>query len=145
LNNLAGKKLMRTSSISNSTGKGKHITSHREMVILDNGGILIDNPGMREVGIADSAKGLEVTFDMIFSLSRSCKFKDCTHTNETGCAVIRALEKGEIDTASYENYMKMERERKHFESTIHERRKKEKIFGKIIKNYKRDMKRNNLG
>jgi ribosome biogenesis GTPase len=141
LNNLSGKAIMRTDTISLSTNKGKHVTSHRELIVLENGGILVDNPGMREVGIADSASGLEITFDMIVSLSQNCKFKDCTHTNEIGCSVLEAVEKGEIDKASYENYLKMERERAHFESTVLEKRKKDKEFGKIMKNYKKDMKK----
>jgi ribosome biogenesis GTPase / thiamine phosphate phosphatase len=141
LNNLSGRSVMRTDAISSNTHKGRHITSHRELIVLENGGILIDNPGMREVGIADSGSGLEITFDKIIDFSYSCKFKDCTHTNEIGCTVLEAVEKGEIDKASYENYLKMEREKAHFESTVEERRKKEKEFGKIMKNYKKDMKR----
>ena len=141
LNNLSGKTIMRTDIISQSTNKGRHVTSHRELIILENGGILVDNPGMREVGIADSTSGLEITFDMIFRLSQSCKFKDCTHTHETGCAVLEAVEKGDIDRTSYENYLKMEREKAHFESTVAESRKKDKEFGKIVKNYKKDMKK----
>ena len=139
LNNLSGKSLMRTDTISQSTNKGKHITSHRELIVLENGGILIDNPGMREVGIADSTSGLEITFDKIIRLAQNCKFKDCTHTNEAGCAVIEAVAKGEIDQASYENYLKLEREKAHFESTVAERRKKDKEFGKMIKNYKKNI------
>lgn len=142
LNNLSGKAIMRTDTISHSTNKGKHVTSHRELIILENGGILIDNPGMREVGIADATTGLEITFDMIFRLSQSCKFKDCTHIHESGCAVLEAVENGEMDKASYENYVKMEREKAHFESTEGERRKKDKNFGKLLKNYKKDMKNN---
>lgn len=142
LNNLSGRSVMRTDSISQSTNKGRHVTSHRELIILENGGILIDNPGMREVGIVDPTGGLEITFDMIFSLAQNCKFKDCTHTSETGCSVLEAVEKGEIDRASYENYLKLEREKAHFESTVSERRKKEKEFGKFMKNYKKDMKKN---
>jgi ribosome biogenesis GTPase / thiamine phosphate phosphatase len=137
LNNLSGKTIMRTGTISQSTNKGKHTTSHRGLIILENGGILIDNPGMREVGIADSTSGLEITFDTIVRISRSCKFKDCSHTNEIGCLVINAVEKGEIDKASYENYLKMEKEKAHFESTIAEKRKKDKKFGKMVKNYKK--------
>jgi ribosome biogenesis GTPase len=109
---------------------------------LENGGILIDNPGMREVGIADAANGLEVTFDKIHALSLYCKFKYCSHTVETGCSVIEAVNNGEIDNASYENYLKMEREKAHFESTVVERRKKDKEFGKMIKNYKKDVSKN---
>jgi ribosome biogenesis GTPase len=142
VNNLSGLNLMRTDVISLSTHKGKHVTSHRELIILENGGILIDNPGMREVGIADDANGLETTFDIIISLSQKCRFVDCTHTNETGCSVLEAVEKGEIDKDSYENYLKMEKEKAHFNSTVSERRRKEKIFGKIIKNYKKNMKNN---
>lgn len=141
LNNLSGKMLMKTDAISLSTNKGKHVTSHRELIILENGGILIDNPGMREVGIADTASGLETTFDMIVRLSSNCRFKDCTHTNEKGCSVIEAVEKGEIDKASYKNYLKMEREKAYFESTIEEKRKKDKDFGKMVKNYKKDINR----
>ena len=144
LNNLSGKKLMKTDTISQSTSKGKHITSHRELIVLENGGILIDNPGMREVGITDSTSGLETTFDMIVRFSQGCKFKDCTHTDEIGCIVLAAVEKGELDKASYENYLKMEREKVHFESTITEKRKKDKEFGKMVKNYKKDIKKNNF-
>ena len=142
VNNLSGKTLMRTDAISASTQKGRHVTTTRELVVLENGGILIDNPGMREVGIADASGGLEITFDQIFQLSRDCKFKDCTHTNEVGCAVLEAVEKGEINRASYENFRKMEREKAHFESTIAEKRKRDKEFGKIMKNYKKEIRRN---
>ena len=143
LNNLSGRTIMKTDTISQSTNKGRHITSHRELIILEKGGILIDNPGMREVGISDTTSGLETTFDKIISLSQNCKFKDCTHTSEIGCSVLDAIEKGEIDKSSYENYLKMEKEKVHFESTVSERRKKDKEFGKMIKNYKKDIKRNN--
>lgn len=142
LNNLSGRSIMRTDLISQSTSKGRHITSHRELIVLDNGGILVDNPGMREVGIVDSALGLETTFDIIFSLSKNCKFKDCTHTSEIGCLVLEALEKGEIDENSYENYLKMGKEKIHFESSVVEKRKKDKDFGKMIKNYKKDKSKN---
>ena len=139
---------MKTDTISESTNRGRHITSYRELTVLDNGGILIDNPGMREVGIADSSGGLEITFDMITNLSKTCKFKDCTHTNEIGCSVLEAIENGELDKDSYENYIKMEREKAFFESTVTERKKREKEFGRLMKNYKKDIKskggKNNL-
>lgn len=137
LNNLSGRSVMRTGTISQSTSKGRHVTSHRELITLENGGFLIDNPGMREVGITDTTGGLEITFDSIIKLSQNCKFKDCSHTNETGCAVLEAVEKGEIDRNSYENYLKMEREKTHFESSVFERRKKDKVFGKMMKDYKK--------
>nr|MBD3623283.1 ribosome small subunit-dependent GTPase A [Sunxiuqinia sp.] len=92
---------------------------------------------MREVGVADAATGLEMTFKTIVRLARDCKFKDCAHTTEIGCAVVAAVENGEIDQSSYENYLKMEREREHFESTTAEKRMKEKEYGKRIKNIKK--------
>jgi ribosome biogenesis GTPase len=137
LNNLSGKAIMKTDAISQLTNKGRHITSHRELIVLDNGGLLIDNPGMREVGITDTTSGLEITFETIVQLSENCRFKDCTHINEIGCAVLEAIRNGEIDRASYENYLKLEREKAHFETTVAEKRKKEKIFGKILKDYKK--------
>jgi ribosome biogenesis GTPase len=139
LNNLSGRTIMRTDAISKSTNKGRHVTSHRELIVLENGGILIDNPGMREVGIVDTAHGLETTFDKIFSFSENCKFKDCTHTRETGCSVLKAVENGELDKSSYECYLKMEKEKAHFESSVAERRKKDKDFRKMVKNFKKDM------
>ncbi|MFH0759375.1 MAG: ribosome small subunit-dependent GTPase A [Bacteroidota bacterium] len=143
INNLSGKTIMRTDAISQSTHKGRHITSHRELIVLEKGGILIDNPGMKEVGITDSTGGSEITFDMIARLSENCKFKDCSHTNETGCSVLEAVDKGELDPASYDNYQKIRKEKAHFESTVAEKRKKDKEFGKFIKNFKKDIKKNN--
>lgn len=142
MNNLSGRNIMKTDLISQSTSKGRHITSHRELIVLEIGGILIDNPGMREVGIADTASGLETTFDKIVSLSNACKFKDCSHISETGCSVLEALKKGEIDKSSYENYLRLEREKAHFDSSVEERRKKDKDFGKMLKNYKKDISKN---
>ena len=142
LNNISGKAIMRTDSISLSTNKGKHVTSHRELIVLENGGILIDNPGMREVGITDKTNGLEITFDRIIELSKKCKFKDCTHIHESGCAVLEAVKKGEMDQDSYKNYLKILREKAHFESSVTEKRKKDKDFGKMVKNYKKDKKSN---
>jgi ribosome biogenesis GTPase / thiamine phosphate phosphatase len=139
LNNLTGKTIMKTDTISQSTSKGKHVTSHRELFILEDGGIVIDNPGIREVGIADATAGLERTFHDIFQLSQNCKYKDCTHIHEVGCAIIEAVDNGMIDRSSYENYIKLEKEKAHFESTLAERRRKDKEFGKMLKNYKKGM------
>jgi ribosome biogenesis GTPase / thiamine phosphate phosphatase len=140
LNHISGKDLMKTNTIGEGTQRGKHVTSHRELVVLDSGGILIDNPGMRELGIADAAAGLEMTFDSIFNLSQSCKYKDCTHTHEKGCAVILAIENGEIESAAYENFLKMGKEKDYFESTQEEKKKKDKDLGKIIKHFKKERK-----
>ena len=138
MNNLTGKDQMKTGAISGSTGKGRHITSHREMRVLDGGGILIDNPGMREVGIADASTGLQSTFEDILLLAKNCKFKDCTHTNEIGCTVLQALENDEIDGNAYENYQKMQKEQAHYEASHAEKRRKDKEFGKMVKEFKKN-------
>ncbi|MBN3034426.1 MAG: ribosome small subunit-dependent GTPase A [Bacteroidales bacterium] len=140
LNNLRGRETMKTDAVSTSTGRGRHVTSHRELVVLDNGGLLIDNPGLREVGIAGAEGGLEITYNKIFALARECRYKDCTHSHEAGCAVIEAVSRGELDRAAYENYLRMEREKAHFESSAAERKRKERQFGKIMKDYKKNMK-----
>ena len=135
LNNLAGKELMKTDEISAVIGRGKHVTTYRELIVLEDGGILIDNPGMREVGIADAGEGLEITFEKIFQTAEKCRYKDCTHVVEEGCAVIEAVEKGEIEKSSYENYLKMYKEKQHYESSAAEKKRKDKILGKVLKNY----------
>ena len=142
LNELAGRERMKTLSISEHTGRGRHTTSHRELIVLEGGGLLIDNPGMREVGITDEAGALESTFELIRQLAGGCRYRDCTHTSESGCRVVAAVEEGALDGQAYENYLKMERERAHLESTLEEKRMKDKQFGKMMKNYKNQMKRN---
>jgi ribosome biogenesis GTPase / thiamine phosphate phosphatase len=137
-NRLWGTQLLRTNAISASTNKGRHVTSHRELLVLESGGILIDNPGLREVGVADSLQGLEITFDKILQIANECKFKDCTHTSEKGCAVVAAVERGELDKSYYNNYLKIGRENAHYESTIAQKRKRDKEFGKMLKNYKKN-------
>jgi ribosome biogenesis GTPase / thiamine phosphate phosphatase len=135
LNNLLEKEVMQTKTISAQTGKGRHTTSHRELFFLENGGLLIDNPGMREVGITDESDGLENTFDQLHTLAKLCRFQDCSHQSEAGCAVLDALNNGTLDEAAYLNFLKLEKERQFYETTVSERRKKEKVFGKILKDY----------
>lgn len=142
LNSLAGQEQMKTGEISSSVNKGRHITSHRELIVLDSGGILIDNPGMREVGIADTEGGLEITFESILEYAQNCRYKDCTHMHELGCAILAAVESGKIDADSYVNFQKMEKEKMHFESDLLERKKKDKDFGKMVKQVKKQRKNN---
>jgi ribosome biogenesis GTPase / thiamine phosphate phosphatase len=143
INNLMERDIIKTGEISLSTNKGRHTTSHRELFILENGSLLIDNPGMREIGIADASDGLETTFNIIIQFSKNCKFTDCTHINEKGCAVLVAVENNIIDKDTYKNYLKMEREKIHFQSSIYEKRKKDKQFGKMcneVMKYKKQTK-----
>ncbi|MBK8800489.1 MAG: ribosome small subunit-dependent GTPase A [Fibrobacteres bacterium] len=139
LNRLSGREVMRTDAISGSTGKGRHVTSHRELVVLDNGAILIDNPGMREVGLALGETRIESGLGPMAPYDGYCRYRDCTHTAEAGCAILAALESGRIDRSAYENWRKLEKEREHFESTTAQRRKKDRSFGKMVDSYKKTM------
>jgi ribosome biogenesis GTPase len=134
INRLIGRESMRTGAIGEKTERGKHTTTHREMFFLENGGILIDNPGMREVGLADFEKGIEKVFDDIPTLAKECKFSDCTHINEPDCAVLGALRNGRLDRAQYENYLSLRKEVDFYELEDHERREKDRKFGKMVKN-----------
>ncbi len=140
LNILAEKIVMKTSAISQRTNKGVHTTTHRELFLLNNGSIIIDNPGMREVGITDSIIGLEITFDKIVELAQDCHFSDCTHVHEKGCAVLIAVEEGNLDNAIYDNYIKMKKEQSHLQTTLVAKRKQDKAFGKMIKRVMKDKK-----
>jgi len=143
INNLLKKEVLRTGEISHSTNKGRHITEHRELFILENGGIIIDTPGMKELGITDDLKGIESTFEEIHKIAGNCKYSDCQHINEKGCAVLEALKNGSINKESYENYRKILKEQERYQMTVAEKRKRDKVFGKMLKNYSRDMKKNN--
>ncbi|GAA3582168.1 ribosome small subunit-dependent GTPase A [Snuella lapsa] len=133
INSLAGNVLMKTGAISEAIDRGRHITTHRELIVLETGGVIIDNPGMREVGITDSSVALEMTFEQIYKLAEDCKFNDCSHQNEKGCAILAALGSGELHQETYDNFMKLEREQARFSTTMYEKRKKDKAFGKMVK------------
>ncbi|MCB0635372.1 MAG: GTPase RsgA, partial [Lewinella sp.] len=141
LNGLTGEEQMKTGAISDTIQRGRHVTSHRELTLLPGGGILIDNPGLREVGLTDTAGGLETTFDEIVELADQCKFKDCTHTNETGCAVLEALESGELDESAYDNFLRLQREQEHFARSVAEKRQREREFSKMVRQVKKVKKR----
>ncbi len=140
INNLLHSDRLRTGEISHSTNKGRHVTEHRELFILDNGGIIIDTPGMKEVGITDVEEGVKATFGEISDLGKECRFPDCNHISEAGCAVLAALENGTLDRNTYENYLKLRKEQERFQTTLAEKRKRDKQFGKLLKNYSRDKK-----
>jgi ribosome biogenesis GTPase len=140
INNLLKKNILKTGQISLSTNKGRHTTDHRELFVLENGGIIIDTPGMKELGMTDNTEGIKTTFQEIVNIAINCKFPDCKHINETGCAVIDALNNGTIDKDSYDNYQKIQKEQERFQTTVSEKRKKDKTFGKMIKNYYKDNK-----
>jgi len=133
INKLLKKSEIKTGEISDSTGRGKHTTTAREMYFLENGGIVVDNPGMREVGVADAGGGIENVFDEIKLLSRGCRYADCTHTHEPGCAVLGAIKDKNIDEGRYENYIKLRKEDEYYKMTSLEKREKDRKFGKFVK------------
>jgi ribosome biogenesis GTPase len=145
INILLKRDVLKTAGISRSTNKGKHTTDHRELFVLENGGIIIDNPGMRELGMTDSIGGLNTTFREIADLALKCRFPGCRHINEAGCAVIDALNSGLIDKDSLDNYRKMLREQERFSETVAERRRKDREFGKMVKSILKEKKKTKFG
>ena len=139
INKLLKRGDIKTREISDFTGRGKHTTTSREMYFLENGGIVIDNPGTREVGIADAGAGIAQVFNAITLLSKECKYADCTHIHEPGCAVLKAVEEGRLDRAHYQNYIKLKKENEFYEMTDIEKRAKDRKFGKFIKKAKEQM------
>lgn len=138
INGLVGRYVLETKSVSGS-GEGRHTTVRRELIVLDNGSMVIDNPGMREFGVLDAGGGIEASYSDIIALASQCRFRDCTHTNEPGCAVLKALESGEIEPGHYENFLKVRNESEYYQMSYAEKRNKEKAFGRFIKSAKKDL------
>lgn len=137
INALCEKTVLLTSGISQSTGKGRHTSSRREMVLLDGSGVLIDTPGVREFGLTiDDPNSLADALD-ISDYAKSCRFKDCTHISEPGCAVLEAVHRGQLDRKVYESYLKLRREAWHFSTSEYEKRKRGKSFSKLVDEVKK--------
>jgi len=137
INVLLGSELMATKEISVHTNKGRHTTTHRELFVLDNGGIMIDNPGMREIGLADADSGIHDVFSDIDGLSGDCRFMDCSHEHEPGCAVLAAVESGKLSRKKYDSYLKLKKEAAFFAMTEIEKRQRDKNFGKMVNSVKK--------
>lgn len=133
LNNLMGEALFATKTVRAKDRKGRHATTSRQLIQLDGGALLIDTPGMRELGNFSVETGIEETFAEIIELTKQCRFNDCTHTNEKGCAVLAAVTEGQLSEKRYANYLKMTRESNHYEMSYLEKKEKDKAFGKMVK------------
>ena len=133
LNSIMGNEQFETKSVSKKQSKGRHTTTSRQLVRLDNGAMIIDTPGMRELGNISVDDGLDGTFSEIRDLSHQCKFTNCSHTNEKGCAILAAITTGDLSEQRYQNYLKMKREADFNKMSYSEKRKKDKKFGKLIK------------
>lgn len=110
VNALANEQLMETGGVREDDQRGRHTTTHRELKRLGNGLLLVDTPGMRELGLWDGSDGLTSTFSDIESLAENCRFRDCQHGNEPGCQVRQALEEGSLPHERWESYLKLQRE-----------------------------------
>jgi ribosome biogenesis GTPase len=110
LNALAGREVMATGHVRDSDDRGRHTTTRRELVRLESGGLLIDTPGMRELGLWDAAEGVSQAFGDVEALAAACRFNDCRHETEVGCAVHEALETGALAPERLASYTKLQRE-----------------------------------
>ena len=125
INSLFGEEdLYFTLPVRESDGKGIHSTTWRELIVLDNGALVIDTPGMRELGHLDSATGINDTFEDILALEGECRFRDCAHTKTKGCAIEAAAEAGTVDKARYENFIRMRKEAASVERALLEKNRK---------------------
>lgn len=140
INKLLGEESIVTGKVSLYSDRGKHTTTKREMYFLSQGGILLDNPGLREVGLTDVNFGINDLFNEITLLEIKCKYVDCTHIQEPGCAVLAALKSGKLDENKYSNYMNLKKEVEYCEMDKLEKRKENRQFGKFIKNAKKELK-----
>ena len=138
INGLIGHEVMETKIVSD-TGEGRHTTVRRELILLTNGAMVIDNPGMREFGVLDAGDGIEASYTDIIANSGQCHFRDCTHTTEPGCAVRAALESGEIDQEHFKNFLKLRRESEFHQLSYAEKRKRDKNFGRFVKSVKKGL------
>ena len=136
INCLLGEKHLDTNGLRNDD-KGRHTTTHRELILLPSGGMVIDTPGMRELGMWDAGDGIDQTFADIEMLAQKCRFRDCTHSgNETGCAVQEAVECGELSIDRLRSWQKLMNENRYAEDTqgyLVEKRQKFKNIAKINK------------
>lgn len=133
LNKIIGSSLFETQTVSKKESKGRHTTTSRELIQLASGALIIDTPGMRELGNMSVDTGIDETFSEIIELSTQCKFRNCKHEKEKGCAVLSAIDDGVISEKRYQNYMKMKHESSFNEMSYYEKRQKDKDFGKLIK------------
>jgi ribosome biogenesis GTPase / thiamine phosphate phosphatase len=132
INRLIGRDELDTKAVS-ATGEGTHTTSRRQLLLLDNGIMLIDTPGMRELGLLGASDGIDDSFSDIHALSLNCRFANCTHMQEPGCALLEAIEARELSEDRYQSYLKLRKESEYYNLSYIEKRKKDKDFGRHVK------------
>ena len=135
INSLAGKALQATRSIREDDAKGRHTTTNRSLHMLEGGGLLLDSPGMRELGITEVESGLASAFADVEAFAEQCRFNDCAHQSEPGCAVLRAIESGALDARRVESYRKLRREEMYNTETVAERHARVRQFSKMVRQH----------
>jgi ribosome biogenesis GTPase len=132
VNGLLGYQAVDTGVIRENDSKGKHTTTFRALKVLPQGGVLMDTPGMRELQLADCEQGVNETFNEIIELASQCRFKNCEHTSEPGCAVRNALESDELSQRRFDSYQKLIKEQAFNSATLAQKKAKDKALGKMI-------------
>lgn len=125
VNHLLKEEKLKTQEIREDDDKGKHTTTHRELVLLPEGGLVMDTPGMREFQILDAEDGIEVAFDDIEEIALTCKFSDCNHKSEPGCAVKEAIRNGSLEEKRFKNYLKLQREARYIANKLKQKERQE--------------------
>jgi ribosome biogenesis GTPase len=133
INSLLGEAVQLTSGIREHDAKGRHTTTNRSLHLLPRGGLMLDSPGMRELGIADAEAGVASMFDDVEALAAECRFSDCEHESEPGCAVREAIETGALDERRLDSYRKLKREDLYNSETVAERHSRVRQFSKTIR------------
>ncbi len=136
INRLLGGDTLATGEVSH-TGEGRHTTTRRHLIVLPHGAMLIDMPGMRELGLLGAGEGITDTFADIHALAAQCRYPDCSHGGEPGCAVHAAVERGELSEAHLRNFEKLRKESEFHDLSQQERRKKDRAFGRFVHAYKK--------
>lgn len=135
-NALLGDEMIATQGIREDDAKGRHTTTRRQLHLVPGGCLVLDTPGMRELQLTNAASGIDEVFADIRDLSSGCRFKDCQHQSEPGCAVQDAIERGEIDSARLGRWRKLLAEDAFNSASLAERRQKDKAFGKMVRQIK---------
>jgi ribosome biogenesis GTPase len=139
INRLIGENAFETKAVS-GTGEGTHTTARRQLIVLNQGSMLIDTPGMRELGLLGVSEGVNQGFQEVLRLSLNCRYPNCGHTQEPGCAVRAAVISGVLNEDRYSSYMKLKKESEYHELSYRDKRKKDRAFGRFIKSAKKQMK-----
>ena len=133
LNHIIGRDAFDTNPVRERDGRGRHTTARRHLTVLEQGAMLIDTPGMRELGVIGVRTGIAGSFSDVLRLAAGCRFSDCTHTSEDGCSVLQALSSGQLSEERYQSYMKLVRESDYHQMSYVDKRRKDREFGKMIK------------